>query len=353
MPRLALVPRLLTVAALAVLTATLIGCGGGNDAVVDNTGPRPSADNASVSGVVVQADHPDQAVAGAEVTDPFTRQTVRTNSSGAFTLTGLAAGAVDLSISSTRTSDHLSTTLRVPTVAGNTTYVSIALLPTAMGTPTGLIVDPRDPTVEIGTIVPFSASVMVGFDKVNVQPSWIVTNTPGIKVGTIDSSGNFTALAPGSAQVTAAIGSLTETTSVVVTGSTPPLITSVILSHSNSNPISASGGPLTITCAIADADGVNTSIAGTPKGLRIEIYPPDGDVIEVAPGAPVTGSIFDGTWRTVYQVPANSNVPDAWGNQESQSYSLRVVARDLAGAESYSRWYEFKVAGVDVPPPPG
>lgn len=353
MPRLAVVPRLLTVAALAILTATLIGCGGGNETVVDNTSPRPSPDNARISGVVVQADHPDQPIAGAEVTDPFTRQTVRTASNGTFTLTGLAAGAVNLSVSATRSSDYGSMSLRVPTVANNTTYVSVALLPSSIGTPTSLTIDPHDPTVEVGAIVAFRASVMVGLNKVDVQPSWIVNNAPGVTAGTIDGKGNFTALHAGSAQVTALIGSLSETTSVVVTGSVPPLITSVILSHSTTNPISASGGPLTITCAISDADGVNTSIAGSPKGLRIEIYPPDGDVIEVAPGAPVAGTIYDGTWRAVYNVPPNSNVPDSNGIQEPQLYSVRVAARDLTGAESFSRWYEFKVAGADAPPPPG
>ena len=180
-----------------------------------------------------------------------------------------------------------------------------------------------------------------------------MNNAPGLAVGTIDGKGNFTAQGPGSAQIVAAIGALWQTTTVTVTGSVPPLITSVILSHSTTNPISASGGPLTITCAISDADGVNISTSGSPKGLRIEIYPPDGDVIELAPGAPVAGTIYDGTWRVVYNVPPNSNVPDSSGVQAPQLYSLRVAARDLTGAESFSRWYDFVVAGADAPPPPG
>jgi hypothetical protein len=172
-------------------------------------------------------------------------------------------------------------------------------------------------------------------------------------VGTIDATGLLNTVASGVAGVTAAVGSLISGTTVTVTGSASPNITSVLVSASAASPLPASGGSVTITAAISDPVGILTFDTVTQKGLKIEIYLPDGTVQELSPGSPVAGTIYDGTWRLVYQVPANSNIPDSTGKQAAQTYNLRVAARDQLGNTSFSAFYEFVVSGLDVPPTPG
>ena len=66
----------------------------------------------------------------------------------------------------------------------------------------------------------------------------------------------------------------------------------------------------------------------------------------------VAGSAKDGSWAADYLAPANTNAPDASGQQLPQRYSVRVVASDNSGEATTSQWTDFTVIGLDAPPPP-
>lgn len=343
------------IAMAVIVTVGLVGCGSDTEPVTpDPAQPRPHPDNATVSGRVVAADNVSMSLAQAEVTEPTTGRMTVTDGGGYFRLTGLPAGAnTRIVVTCPRTPNYESASVTVRTEARKATTVNIAVLPVGVGTPTSLILSPSGdppPDVEQGGKLQFGAAVYVGRERVDVQPTWILS---GDGVGVIDASGMFTATRPGTGLITAIAGELVATSSVIVTGPRPPQITSVLVSASPEQPVPASGGPVMITAAINDADGIRSFDAGPHKGLKFEIYAPDGSVLELTPGEPEPGTtIYDGTWRLTYSVPPNSNLPDATGRQAPQTYSVRVVARDLTGAVSYSQFHDFVVLGLDAPPPP-
>ncbi len=342
--------RLLGAAVLIALTLGMCGCGGGGGTSTTPSGPHPSSDNAVVAGQVVEADNVAVPLIGAVVSEPSTGETATTDSGGRFTLSGLPGGSIRINVAVSTTPNYNSLSIIIPTHAHQTTSVVLAVLPVAVGAPTALTVSPQNQTVSRGASVQFSANVFVGTTKVSVQPTWILT---GDAVGTIDATGLLRTVASGTAGVTAAVGSLLSGTTVVVTSSVSPNITSVLVSASKASPLPASGGAVTITAAISDPIGILTFDTTTQKGLKFEVYLPDGTVQELSPGNPVAGTLYDGTWRLTYNVPANSNIPDSTGAQAPQTYSIRVAARDQLGNASYSAFYDFVVAGLDVPPAPG
>ena len=306
-----------------------------------------------MAGRAVTADNIGIPLPRAEVSEPTTGRSTLTDAAGLFELDGLPAGTdtqIDVVVPGTENYD--SATVRLPTQAGQETNVNIAVLPVAVGTPTALLLSPSGtppPNLEQGGILQFGASVYVGSAKIDVQPTWFLS---GDGVGTISTTGLMTATSPGTGLVTVVAGGLTASTGVIVTGSRPPQISCVLVSASTDLPVPASGGPVMITTAISDGDGILNFNVGTQKGLKFEIYVPDGSVFELIPGTPVAGTIFDGTWRLVYSVPANSNTPGADGTQAPQTYSVRVAARDATGATAFSGFYDFTVLGLDTPPPP-
>lgn len=341
--------RFAWIAAFAVVTAGLVGCGSDSDPVT----PDPGYD-ATVSGRVVAADNVAISLARAVVSEPVSGRTTETDNNGSFRLTGLPAGlSTRITVTCPRTPNYESASVTVPTFKGRVTTVNIAVLPVAVGTPTSLILNPGGappPDVEQGGNLQFGAAVYVGTERTDVQPTWIIS---GDGVGSIDAWGRFTATSPGSGLITAQVGGLVASSGVVVTGPRPPQITSVLLSASPERPLPASGGPVVITAAINDANGIRNFDEGANKGLKFEVYTPDGGVLELTPGTPDPGTtIYDGTWRLTYNAPPNSNLPDATGLQAPQTYSVRVVARDLTGAMSRSEFHDFVVLGLDAPPPP-
>lgn len=338
--------RILGAILLAVILVSLAGCGGDDNNVAP--GPRPSADNATVAGKVVQADNPAVGLAGAIITEAITGQTTESDDDGLFMLSGLPAGGVELRVECPMTPAYGGATVRVPTQARRATTVNVSVLPVSVGNPTALLIDPEQPTIEQGGTVQFRAAVYVGTTKKDVQPTWMVSSD---NVASIDQFGLLRGLSPGSVTVTATAGKLTRTTGAVVTGLMPPFISSLLLSASTAMPLPATGGPVTITAAISDGQGVRTFSSGTQKGLTFEIFAPDGTKTELVPGEPVAGTIYDGTWRATYVAPPNDAEPDATGTQPMQIYSVRVAARDYTGAESFSEFRDFGVSGVDSPPP--
>ena len=342
--------RFACITAVFVVTAGLVGCGSDSDPAT----PDDPGYDATVSGRVVAADNIAISLAQAEVSEPITGRMTETDGSGSFRLTGLPAGPnTRILVTCPRTPNYESAWVTVPTQRGRVTTVNISVLPVVVGTPTALIISPSGqppPDVEQGGNLQFGAAVYVGVQRTEVQPTWIIS---GDGVGAIDAAGRFTATSPGSGLITAQTGALVASSGVVVTGPRDPRITSVLVSASPERPLPASGGPVMITAAINDANGIRNFDAGPNKGLKFEIHAPDGSLLELTPGEPDLGTtIYDGTWRLTYNVPANSNAPDATGRQAPQTYSVRVVARDLTGAVSRSQFYDFVVLGLDAPPPP-
>ena len=340
-----------TVAAvpLVVLALSLLGCGGGGGLGLGPTGPFPSPDNARVAGRVVQADDVAVGLVRAVVSEPSTGMSTETGANGAFALAGLPAGDVTINVAVPRTADYDSATVRVPTRAGRTTSVSLAVLPASARTPTALTIGPNDATVEQGGAVQFGASVFSGAVKIDVQPTWVLS---GADVGDLDATGLLQSNAQGSATVTASVGTLSREASVMVTAPKAPDISSVIVSATVALPVPASGGPVFITAAVSDGDGVSQ--------VMIEIDPPNGANFSLDAVGPVDGTPdTDGTWRLEYNVPANDNPLDPGGGQAPQLYRLRVKAvedpstgRSELARTSFSDWYEFGLPGFDAPPPP-
>ncbi len=345
---------------LCILALALIGCSGGDDGDDGGQmGPVPSADNARVTGTVVRGDSVGSPVSRVTVSEASTRQSTVTATDGSFTLTGLPAGTVYLSVGAPSSGNYQGARVPTATRAGSTTQTTIALLPLTTGTPTQLAINPAgSATVEQGGILKFSASVYVGGSKVNVQPTWVLSSpTADVGANSMLADGTLQTGTAGSFLVTGVVGNLTHSSGVVVTPALPPQIGSVLVSHSNDNPIPASGGIVTITAAITDGNGIQTNDAGALRALRFELQTPRSGVISLPTAAelpflPIAQTtIYDGTWRYNYAVPANNNAPTADGLQAHQQYLVRVVARDTTGAESTSDWYEFRVAGLDTPPP--
>ncbi len=362
--------RFAGVVLLIVFTMVLVGCGSDDatDATAIDSHPA-HPDNAVVVGRVVAADNVAMTLGRAIITEATTGRSVEANAVGVFRLDGLpASSATPLIVDVPRAPDYQSARVPVTTLAGKTTTVILALLPATVGTPTALYIDPSGssaPAIEQGGLLQFSASIYAGNNKKQegLQPTWLLS---GDNVGTIDAAGALRASKSGSARVTAVAGNLVQTTAVEVVGAQPPTISSVLISASTDLPVGASGGPVMMTCAASDGNGIRLFDKGAYRALAFEIYTPAGELVRLVPGYPVAGTVEtvldvdsalvsvckDGTWRLTYTVPANSNVPGTDGTQAAQTYSVRVAARDVSGTVRYSEFHDFIVKGLDTPPPP-
>lgn len=336
---------------IAAVVLAIVGCGGGDDGDTNPPGPVPNPDNATVRGYVVLSDGVGTPVASATVSEPTTTLSTVTGGTGWFSLSGLPGQEATITVAAPGAVGYQGVTLAVPTVAGRTTDVVVTLPPTALGTPTGLTVTPASASVEVGGTLQLSARVVAGGSELDVEPSWVLSYGTATAPGTLSAAGLFTATNAGTATVRAILGGLRTSAAVTVSPAGPPVISSLMLTHSASSPVPASGGTVTFTAAVSDGDGVLTADSGAYKGIRFEVITPAGDTEVVYAGEPVAGDIKDGTWSKDYTVPANSNVPGTDGVQAQQLYSVRVVACDLAGREARSSYQDFVVAGVDAPPP--
>jgi len=261
-----------------------------------------------------------------------------------FTLGGLPAGsAIEIQVEVPRSADYDSATVLVPTRANGTTVANIAVLPSVVGTPTALTIDPQSASVENGGTIQFGASVEVQGQRVEVQPTWVVGGQP---IGSVSPTGLFGSQAVGTGFVRAVAGNLVQEAAVSVTGASAPDISTVLLSASLDNPLPATGGPVGVTAAVSDGNGV--------AAVYFDFFPPQAAPFTLTAPTPEAGTTRqDGTWRIQYNAPANDNQPDAQGNQAAQVYSVRVRAIDLVGNEFVStQFHDFAVAGLDPPPPP-
>lgn len=353
--------RLLCAITSLVLALALIGCGGDDDGGGGGVpGPQPSADDAKLSGVIVAGDNVGTPLARVQVSEATTGQSTYSASDGSFRLEGLPAGTVSIVVDAPSSGHYLGTTLPVALRANLTTKATIALLPASAKAPTQLAINPSGTaSVEQGGTIKFTASVYAAGTKIDVAPSWVLSSDTGdVGDNEISADGTLRSRSVGTYRVTGVIGRLTNSAGVEVTAASPPVISSLLLSASSDTPVPASGGVVTITAAISDGNGLQTNNSGGRQALRFEVRLPSGDreylpLNSELPFLPIDGTtVYDGTWRYQYAVPANGNEPNSDGVQSPQTYSVRVVARDTTGAESTSDWQQFKVAGLEAPPPP-
>ncbi len=319
----------LTFATLVIIVG-LCGCGGGGGA------PPPPAGTASIQGVVVAGNDTGSVIVGSEVTVEPPGVTTTTNTLGQFLLASLPGGNLTLTATAPLDPNYQPASLIVPTTPGQTTTVNVALLPTSAGDPVLVTIDPMNPVIEVFGQVTFRSQVVNASGLVAVEPTWMVNGD----IGAIGLDGTFTALNPGTGSIVAVAGSVSTSTSAVVTGPRPPDMSTIIVSPAA---LPASGGDVQITATISDGQGVDSVTA--------EVYEPDGGLWTSAMPL-VVGTIYNGTYRITYSAPANSNVPDPSGTQAPQTYSVRIVARDAASLVSNSAFHDFVVEGLLAPPPP-
>ncbi len=348
--------RTVAVIPLLILVVALIGCGGDDDGAagpLNGGAPAAHQDNATLTGRVVQANNPspEDPAAGlvrAVVTEVSTGRSVETGAQGTFELTGLPAGdSTPIYVTMPRSGDYDATTVYIPTKKNQVTTAEIALLPMAAGSPTSIGISPQNAIVEQGADVQFSASIHVNGQVISAQPTWVLL---GNNVGSFSAarSGLLNTTSTGVAIIRAMTGELVTETQLTVTSARAPDISSVLVSASKDIPVPATGGLVTVIVAASDGDGV--------RDVIVEIFPQhQTDPLTPVGATRIAGQDTDGTWRAFVPVPANDNRPDATGVQAPQFYTLRVTAVDDSASRrtATSDWFEFKVEGLDTPPPPG
>jgi hypothetical protein len=333
---------------IIAMVLALVGCGGGDGG---ENPPEPASNTATIRGYVVQSDDAVTPAAGATVREATTGQSVLTSSTGWFSLSGLPETQATITVEAPDAVGFQGTALTVPTRARKATDVVATLLPADAATPTAVSLQPQTPSVEVGGTLAMAARVTAGATELDLLPSWVLYYGDQPAPAALGPQGLLTAVAAGSASVTAIVGGLSASTTVTVRAEGAPEITSVLLSRSAGNPVPASGGTVTLTAAVNDGDGVAIAdAAGNDAYSWFEIITPAGDTEKVYLGAPDAGDVKDGTWNRTFAVPANSNVPGSDGVQATELYSVRVVARDRAGRTARSIYQDFLVEGVDPPP---
>ena len=332
------------IALCVVLFAALLSSCGGGEAPGPTT-PVPPAATAQIQGEVRAADNLALAIRYAELTAQPAAATTAASASGTFTLGNLPAGEMTLHVNPLHHPGYQATTLIVPVEAGQTTHVTVALLPAAAQAPTQVIIQPASPSVEVGGTIDFGSTVHTAADVMAIAPTWIVTGG----VGTINAAGQFTAQRVGTGTVLAVSGGISSQTTVTVTPAQPPDISTVILSPLSVPP---SGGPVSLVAAVSDGQAIGLDQDNRPR-VQADITLPNGESLQ----PPVlmaldAGTLRDGTFRATYQVPANENVPNNWGVQAPQTYVVAISAWDSAGKKSTSPAYTLTVQGLQPPPLP-
>lgn len=318
------------------------GCGGGGGAVGP---PPPPSGTAQIQGEVRAADNISMTISYAEVTAQPAAVTTITGSLGSFALTNLPAGDITLQVNPLQHPSYQAMTLVVPTEAGKITRVTVALLPTGTDPPTQITVAPSNPSVEVGGVIGFGSTVTAASGELAVMPSWLLTGD----IGYIGATGQFHAQKIGTGVVAAIAGGVSAATNVTVIPPQPPDISTVIVSPFS---LPASGGVVSIVAAISDGQGIDVDGDGNPL-VEARITLPDSS--ELDPPLPMAldaGTLQDGTYRTTYQAPPNDNIPNMWGIQAPQTYTVHVRAWDTVGTSATSDPYDFTVQGVEAPPVP-
>jgi hypothetical protein len=266
--------------------------------------------------------------------------TVRTSdNNGNCTFSGLSSMPQAVQVNPAYQPNYTAVQVDLPPMSQTSLTVNIALLPHAVGTVTSISLNPQDQKVEVGdkahvSEVQFTATIVTDQGTTGLRPTWFCVGT----AGSLDNNGIFTATALGECTIYASSGDKFTSTTATVVSPTGPAIITVLVDPPH---LPATGGLISITAPITDPYGV-TSVQGL-------IFQPSGKFAE-RPMHLVASTT--GTYRVVYQVPPNSNPPNAKGAQPPEVYRIRVRAVDSAGRVSLSRLVPFTELGLPAPPPP-
>ncbi len=192
---------------------------------------------------------------------------------------------------------------------------------------TGVSLSTDSLTLEEGGTANLTATITPA-NATNQNVTWS-SNAPS--VATVNSSGNVTAVAPGTATITVTTedGKKTATCAVTVAAATVP-VTGVTLSQSQAH-LYYNGTPntLALTATVAPDNATNKVVAWTSSNSAVATVDGGGNVTAVAPGTATIAATADGgktatclvTVTGVY-IPPRPTGPD-WGD----------VADDIADAE--------------------
>ena len=366
-------------AACVVVIVALVGCGGSNSTPTP-TGPvGPTSGTGSIAGFVRSSDlltlFTGAGVSGAHIV-ASSGQSIYTDANGHFVLNSMPAGTVTLTITPSSASFSAGTFANVPvTPQGQTAPdINFTLVPTPATVPTNMVatdmgINPQQITaMSVGDVAQFTCAAWnnINYLVFTTNPTWILEPTSGgVRIGTFDVTGKFTATAAGTATVYAVLGSIVKSATITVTpGVVGPRFVSVTPS---ANAISSAGGLIAVTANITDAAGINmTSLNGTSPILSGNVY------LEVVPDASATGQITaaspwlvgtlldsipyvypakltagsvdptgnfcqDGTYRFEFTVPANPSTTAA------QTYGVTIHATNLNHVSSTSEFLNIMV----------
>ena len=318
---------------LGAIVVSLVGCSGSSSSAPP--GPPP-AGHVTLQGHITAADNAATVFPQAAVTLLPSGATGNSDSSGNFIFTGLQSMPQSVQVNPAYQPSYMAAEILLPPTAQTSLTLNIALLPRSAGTVTSIGLNPQAQQVEIGGKLQFSASIVTSAGTSGLQPTWFAVGT----AGTIDARGVFTCTHVGKSTIFAFSGGMFTSTTLTVVSKRGPAILDVLVDPLQLPP---GGGPIVITSPLADSDGVALAEA--------LIFFSDGTFVR-RPLALVAGVIDNGTFRATYQVPANSNIPDASGTQAPQHYQLRVRAVDGDGMVSLSKLVGFTVLSLPTPPPP-
>ncbi len=342
------IPGLLTVLSIITLTVLGLGCDGGDGG--GGAQPPAPAGTATVQGTVVAADNSSTALVDALVEVVGTTISTTSGADGGFTLARIPPGTWTVRVTASNSADYGMASAEVTLAAGDTVTIDFAVLPLGVTEPQSIVLDPGQSTVDLNNQIAFRVQIL-GAGNVQlqgIQPTWVVSGD----IGSISRLGVFVARAVGSGQVWAFAGDVSRSANVRVVGPRPPQVTGFSI---NPQTLPATGGQVFIAASVTDGDGVRV------QDVKAEVLGPGSEVQELPmqvgdPGVavPCEGAAdcyLDASFNVTLQVPANDNQPSADGVQAPENYSVRVTARDRSGAAASSDFIDFRVEGIDPPPP--
>lgn len=329
--------RLLHLGAIAALLLALLaltGCGGGGTTPPP---PPPPGATGTLAGRVVHADEVNLGIFAATVSVQAADGTEvargTTDGAGSFTVAEVPVGQWKVVVETLTEADYGSQ--QVPGIVISkkaTTNLTVTVLPALDAPPTAIYLSPSQATVDVRGQVDFNGAVVSASGLLSATPIYLVSSS----IGTIDPNGNFIATAAGKGQIIALCGDAKATADIEVTDARAPEVTTFLVAPLKLK----SAGTVTITIAANDGDGIKSVVA--------HIYTPGGEDPQTVTLDPRTTD----TYRLLYAVPANSNVPDHLGNQAPQRYSIQVIVTDNTNVTTATGFVDVTVAGLDAPPPP-
>ncbi|MCL5316735.1 MAG: Ig-like domain-containing protein [Thaumarchaeota archaeon] len=217
------------------------------------------------------------------------------------------------------------------TVSGTASVTVTAPAPTPVLTT--ITVTPSTASLTVGGTQTFTATTLDQFgNPISAAVTWSSSNTT---VGTIDSTGKFTALAAGSATVTASSGAVQGSAAVTVTAPIPPPPTPVLTTITVS-PATASlvvGGTQTFTATAKDQNGnpMTVTITWSSSNATVGTVDATGKFTALAAGTTTviaaSGSV-NGTASVTVTAPVVSPPPPP--PSSNQTYTVTFVIVDAS-----------------------